>query len=173
MATLAHEAFDAPPRVTPLTPDRYERILSAGAIILLIAVAAALWRGRMAFGRVPFEVWPHLATIVIAIALTPVLLLSQRGTQRHRVLGTIWVAAMIATALSSFFIRQIAHGGFSAIHLLSAWTLIQVPLLWWTARTHQVVRHRRSVRAMVTGALLVAGLFTFPFDRMLGHWLFA
>ena len=33
--------------------------------------------------------------------------------------------------------------------------------------------HRGSVRGMVTGALLVAGFFTFPFDRMLGHWLFS
>ena len=24
----------------------------------------------------------------------------------------------------------------------------------------------------ITGALLVAGFFTFPFDRLLGHWLF-
>jgi uncharacterized membrane protein len=35
------------------------------------------------------------------------------------------------------------------------------------------VRHRRGVRAMVTGALLIAGFFTFPFDRLLGHWLFS
>jgi uncharacterized membrane protein len=28
------------------------------------------------------------------------------------------------------------------------------------------------VRGMVTGALLVAGFFTFPFGRMLGAWLF-
>jgi uncharacterized membrane protein len=36
-----------------------------------------------------------------------------------------------------------------------------------------VKRHRRSVRAMVTGALLIAGFFTFPFNRLLGHWLFS
>jgi hypothetical protein len=26
---------------------------------------------------------------------------------------------------------------------------------------------------LATGALLIAGFFTFPFDRLLGHWLFA
>ncbi len=155
-----------------LAPDLYERILSGGAIVLLLAVLAALWRGREQFDRVPGAVWLHLLTITLAVALTPVLLLGRRGTQRHRALGTIWVAAMLATALSSFFIREIAHGRPSLIHVLSAWTLFQVPLVWWTARTHRVERHRSAVRALVTGALLVAGLFTFPFDRLLGHWLF-
>jgi hypothetical protein len=26
---------------------------------------------------------------------------------------------------------------------------------------------------MVLGALLIAGFFTFPFNRLLGHWLFS
>lgn len=171
MATIVGTAGDRPMRRS-LAPDLYERVLSGGAIALLLAVLAALWRGRAQFGQVPAMVWLHLATITIAVALTPVLLLGRRGALRHRTLGTIWVAAMLATAASSFFIRLIGNGGFSLIHLLPAYTLVQVPLLWWFARTHQVDRHRRSVRALVTGALLVAGFFTFPFDRMLGHWLF-
>ena len=79
---------------------------------------------------------------------------------------------MMLTAVLSLGIRQTNHGGFSRSHLLSVFTLIQVPLLWQAARTHRVDRHRRGVRAMVTGALLFAGVFTFPFGRMLGHWLF-
>jgi uncharacterized membrane protein len=42
----------------------------------------------------------------------------------------------------------------------------------WAARTHRYAAHRRAVRGMVTGALLIAGFFTFPFGRLLGHWLF-
>lgn len=162
-----------PPRAKPLAADRYERILSYAALALLAAVAVALFKGRADLVRVPPVVWPHLATIIVALTLTPVILLGQRGSTRHRVLGTIWVAAMMATAASSFAIRQIGHGAFSFIHLLSVWTLVQVPLLWWTARTHQVARHRACVRGMVTGALVIAGVFTFGFDRLLGHWLFA
>ena len=79
---------------------------------------------------------------------------------------------MLLTAALSFGIRLSGHGGLSVIHLLSAWVLIQAPMIWWTARTHRIARHRRLVRAMVTGALLIAGFFTFPFDRLLGHWLF-
>jgi len=175
MATVARAGnvgSIAPGRRVSLAPDRFERVLSVGAVVLLAAIVAALFRGRHDLAAVPTVVWPHLLTIVVAVALTPVLLLGRRGARRHRALGTVWVAAMLATAISSFFIRQVAHGGFSAIHVLSVLTLVQVPLLWWTARTHQVARHRRAVRVMVAGALLVAGFFTFPFDRLLGHWLF-
>lgn len=169
MATVISGAA-ARPVARSIAPDRYERILSYAAIVLLAAVAIALFKGRTDWARVPFAVWPHLATIVVALALTPVILLRRRGDRRHRVLGTIWVTAMLLTAISSLFLRT--GGRFSVIHVLSVWTLIQVPILWWRARTHDVAAHRSGVRGIVTGALLIAGFFTFPFDRMLGHWLF-
>lgn len=166
MATLA------PPRSTTLAPDLFERILSAGAVILLACIVIAVAKGRAQWGMIPPIVWPHLLTITVAVALTPVMLLRRRGDPLHRRLGWVWVVAMLVTAASSFFIRDINDGGFSFIHILSAWTLFQVPLIVWSARNHDVKKHRGSVRGMVTGALLVAGFFTFPFDRLLGHWLF-
>ena len=44
-------------------------------------------------------------------------------------------------------------------------------MIWWSARNHRLDRHRAMVRGMVTGALVIAGFFTFPFGRLLGHWL--
>jgi uncharacterized membrane protein len=117
-------------------------------------------------------VWRGLLTILVALALTPVMLLGRRGDARHRLLGRIWVVAMLATALLSFGLTTINPGHFSWIHLLSAWTVIQAPIIWWSAATHRVTLHRRSVRGMVTGALLIAGVFTFPFNRLMGQWLF-
>jgi len=155
-----------------LAPDTYERLLAIGAIILFVAVVAALAKGYPEWPRVPFEVWPHLITVMVALALTPIQLLRRRGDRPHRLLGTIWVIAMIATAALSFRVREINDGGLSLIHLLSAFTLFAAPLAWWSARTHNIRVHRRAVRGLVTGALLVAGFFTFPFDRLLGHWLF-
>jgi uncharacterized membrane protein len=163
------------PKVRPpgsLAPDALERVLAVGAVVLLVTVLAALVRGHAEWGRVPPIVWAHLFTIMIALALTPIMLVRRRGDRPHRVLGTIWVVAMIATALLSFEVRLSNPGGFSFIHILSVWTLIQVPIIWWSARTHNIVRHRTAVRGMVIGALLIAGFFTFPFDRLLGHWLF-
>ncbi len=168
MATVANP----PSRAKPLSADLYERILAAGATLLLAAVIAALFRGRGEWHLIAPRVWAHLATIMIALALTPVMMLRRRGDMLHRQLGWVWVVAMIATALLSFGIRDSNRGSFSFIHILSAWVLIQVPLIVVAARRHKVVSHRTRVRAMTTGALLVAGFFTFPFNRLLGHWLF-
>lgn len=156
----------------PLAPDRFERVLGVAALLMLAAVVAAVGRGRTEWARIPVEVWPHLATVVVALALTPVMMFARRGDRRHRLLGRVWVVTMVLTALLSFRVRLIDGGGFSWIHLLSAWVLVQAPLVWWTARTHDVARHRSMVRGLATGSLLVAGFFTFPFDRLLGHWLF-
>ncbi len=169
MATIATRAGKAPPS---LAPDRFERVLAIAAAILLAFVIAALLRGNRHWGQVPVLVWLHLGSMMIALALTPIMLLRRRGDRPHRALGTIWVAAMLATALISLGIRNANHGNFSIIHILSAWTLFQVPLIWWSARHHRLAVHRRSVRGMVTGALLIAGFFTFPFNRMLGQFLF-
>lgn len=159
-------------RPKPLNADRFERALAIGAIIMLGFVVAAVLRGYPDWPRVPVALWVHLATMVTALALTPVMLLRRRGDRPHRVIGTIWVAAMLLTALDTLLLRLVNHGGFSIIHLLSLWVLIQVPLIWWSARTHNIGRHRNAVRGMVLGALLIAGFFTFPFNRLLGHWLF-
>lgn len=159
-------------RAKPLAADGYEKFLAVAAIALLATVLVALARGYPHWGAVPPLVWAHLATILPALALTPVMLLRPRGDSLHRLLGKIWVAAMFLTALVSFGVRESHHGGFSIIHLISAYVVIVAPLIWWTARHHNVRQHRRMVRGMVTGALLIAGFFTFPFGRMLGAWLF-
>ena len=170
MATAASARAARPAK--PLAADAYERFLAIAAILLFVMVIAALARGYPQWGKIPVFVWGHLATIMVAVALTPVMLLRKRGDRLHRQLGTVWVLAMILTALDSFLVRNANHGNFSVIHILSAWTLIQVPIIWWSARTHNVRKHRSSVRAMVTGAWLIAGFFTFPFNRMLGQFLF-
>lgn len=158
--------------VRPLAADAFEKLLAAGAVLLLAAVLVAIARGRPDWARVPPLVWGHLLTIGIALGITPVMLLRRRGDRRHRQLGYVWVVAMASTALLSLGVRDSNHGQFSLIHILSAWTLIQVPIIVWAARRHDVRRHRSAVRGMVFGALLIAGFFTFPFNRLLGHWLF-
>lgn len=154
-------------------PDTVERLLAAGSVVLLGCVAVALAKGRAEWGAVPWQVWPHLLTVATALALTPTMLLRPRGDRWHRRLGWLWAGSMVATALLSFDLRIVNDGRFSVIHLLSLWVLVHVPLVVWTARTHRVARHRRAVRGLVIGALLVAGFFTLPFGRLLGHWLFA
>lgn len=156
----------------PIAPDRMERVLGALALVMLAFVMAAVLRGRPHWGAIPGAVWVHLATITVALVLTPVLMWRRRGDRNHRVLGYVWAGAMLLTAIDSLFVRLTNHGHFSPIHALSAMTIVLVPVLVLAARRHDHDRHRRSVRGMIIGALLVAGFFTFPFDRLLGRWLF-
>lgn len=168
----AVEGFEpAVARPRPIGADGYERALAWVALALFAAALAAITRGRAEWAQVPPLIWLHLLTVLFATGMTPVLLLSRRGNGRHRMLGRIWSAAMIGTAAASLGIRVVHPGHWSWIHLLSLWVLAYVPRLWWTAAHGRVAAHRRSVRGLVTGALLIAGFFTFPFGRLLGHWL--
>lgn len=156
-----------------LTPDLLERLCGLLAILLFAAAAIAVWKGRPQWDLIPMMVWAHLATIGIALAITPVMMWRKRGDKRHRTLGWIWAVAMFVTALLSIDIRLINRGGLSYIHILSIITLIGVPVLVLSARRHDIKRHRGQARGFVIGALLVAGFFTFPFERLLGQWLFS
>lgn len=169
MASIA----GSPARPRALAPDRFEQVMALAALVLLGCVIVAVTKGAGELARVSPFIQLHLATITAALALTPVMLLRPRGDRTHRRIGTVWVLAMFSTAALSFGIRTDHWSGFSIIHILSTWTVIQVPIIWWSARHHQIDRHRSAVRGMVFGALLIAGFFTFPFNRMLGRWLFS
>ena len=102
MATISVERGKRP---KPLTADGYERLLAYASLALLIAASAAIIRGRPEWGAVSPLIWLHLGTILIAVTLTPIILLGRRGTPRHRLLGRIWVSAMLMTAVISLGIR--------------------------------------------------------------------
>ncbi|HPU15326.1 MAG TPA: hypothetical protein PK808_04520 [Polymorphobacter sp.] len=152
-----------------LLPDR---LLGALAWVLLAVAIVAVVRGRHEWAQVPRAVWFHLATIAVVLVLTPVMLTRRKGDRRHRQLGWIWAGAMWATALFSLTIAPPRGMLFSPIVLLSLFVLYAVPRLILQARAHDVVAHRGTVRGLVIGGLLIAGFFTFPFNRLLGHWLF-
>lgn len=154
-----------------LQPDLYEKILAGGAILLFVLVVVALVRGSGSLERVPGLLWLHLVTVLTPLVITPLQLLRRRGDATHRLLGWLWAIPLFATALISFGIRDISHGGLSFIHLFSVVTMVAVPLLVFAGRHHMIARHRGTARGLVTGALLTAGYFTLLPSRMLGGWL--
>lgn len=162
----------APVRRHPLATEAFDKFLAAAAVVLLAAVLTALARGYSEWGRVPAIVWAHIGTILVALALTPVMLLRPRGDGLHRTLGWTWAVALFLAAALSIGITAINPGHWSYIHLLSLFTMGQVPFIVLAARRHNWKRHRSAVRGMVTGGLVVAGFFTFSFERLLGTWLF-
>lgn len=103
----------------------------------------------------------HAACAILAIALTIAIFTARRGTRLHRVMGRIWVAALALVALSSFWITELrTWGPFSPIHLLSVYTLVQLYIAVWAARTGNIERHRASMKGIAFGALVIAGALT-------------
>lgn len=155
-----------------LRPQPIDRWLALAAMLMLAAVGAALWRGAAHWAATPLLIRGHVLAVVVALALTPAILLRRRGDPWHRVLGYAWVLAMALAAALSLGVRTLVPGAFSPIHLLSLYVLISLPLLVRAARRGAIARHRAMIRGMTIGALLIAGAFTFPFHRLLGTWLF-
>ena len=138
----------------------------------MVLTLVAVIKGQHQWSLLPWQLWLHLATLAVVLALTPVMLWRKRGNAQHRLLGWIWSICMVVTAVVSLDLRMINNGSFSFIHILSVIVIISVPVVILSARRHDVRRHRGQVRGLVIGGLLVAGFFTFPFDRLLGSWLF-
>jgi uncharacterized membrane protein len=115
----------------------------------------------------------HAIAAMAAFALGVVQLAAPKGTLPHRTLGWIWVLLMAFVAASSFWIHQIRLvGPWSPIHLLSIFTLVMLPLGVWRARRHDVNAHRRTMIGIFTGALVIAGLFTFVPGRIMHAVIF-
>lgn len=172
MATITDQGGGARGRPRSLKPDLVERIVAFAAIAMLAAMVVALAMGFSVWNRIPVIVWAHMATIALALVMTPLLLLRRRGTRWHKQAGYVWCAAMATTAALSLFIGGFSNGHWSYIHILSALTLFGVYGVIRQARALNVPGHRRTVRALTIGALLVAGFFTLIPSRTLGHFLF-
>ncbi len=160
-------------KTMPLTlqPTWLDQLLAGLSVLLLGVVLVAVFRGAGEWALIPGNIKFHLITIIAALGLTPIMLLRFRGDRLHRTLGYIWLASMVSTAAVSFTMRYINDGSFSFIHILSVFTLYVCFKLVRNARAHNPIGHRREVRGIVMGALMIAGFFTFQFDRLMGRWL--
>jgi uncharacterized membrane protein len=70
--------------------------------------------------------------------------------------------------VTSFWIYDLrVWGQWSPIHLLSVFTLVMLPLAVLHARRHQIAGHRNAMLLLFTGALVVAGAFTFMPGRIM------
>ena len=115
----------------------------------------------------------HAFAAMAAFALGIVQFAAPKGTLPHRTIGWIWVGLMMMVAISSFWIHQIRLlGPWSPIHLLSIFTLIIVPVAVWRAHRHDVTGHRLTMIFTFTGALVIAGLFTFVPGRIMHSVVF-
>ena len=109
----------------------------------------------------PAVVQVHAFLAFAAIALTITIFSLRKGSPLHRILGWSWVIAMASVAISSFWINDMRWvGPFGPIHLISAFTLYSLVEGVRAARAHNVATHKRTMKSLVFGALIVAGAFT-------------
>ena len=104
----------------------------------------------------------HAFAAMAAFALGVVQLTAPKGTLPHRTIGWAWVVLMMMVCITSFWIHELrVWGPWSPIHLLSIFTLGALPFAVIHARRHNVIRHRKAMIGIFTGALVIAGIFTF------------
>jgi uncharacterized membrane protein len=121
----------------------------------------------------PLVVQLHAYAAIAAFVLGIVQLARAKGTAPHRVLGYLWVALMVTVSVSAFWIQEIRlWGRWSPIHLLAIFTLVMLPLGVYRAHMHNVTAHKYTMIGIFTGALVVAGLFTFVPGRIVYRVLF-
>ncbi len=110
----------------------------------------------------------HVLTVVPAALIGGTMLMMRKGTYAHRMAGRVWIALMVLTALSTFFIHEIdLFFGFSPIHVLSIVVLVSAVEVVRSARQRNFVRHKRLVKSLYFGGIGIAGLFTLLPDRIM------
>ena len=120
--------------------------------------------------------YSHLTTVLPAALVGAFLLAGRKGTPRHRLFGKIYMLLIITTAVITLFIpaevgpRTLGHFGF--IHGLSVFALWAVPFAYCAARRGDIIAHKRAMRGLYTGGILIAGAFAFTPGRLLHNWLF-
>ncbi|GAB3628533.1 hypothetical protein PTE30175_03377 [Pandoraea terrae] len=113
----------------------------------------------------------HLLAASAALVCGTTVMMMRRGTLVHRRLGMMWVAAMAITALTSFGIRSLHPGHFSALHGLALVVLFGLARAVWAIRHGNVRAHRMSMTGMYVG-LIVAGTLAFALPgRTLNRWV--
>lgn len=114
----------------------------------------------------------HLATISAAFVIGSWMMLRPKGTPPHRALGVTYIVLMAVSAVSTFWIRGIAHGGFSFLHFLSIFVLAALPYAWLMARRGRLRAHRYTMIGIYAGGIWIAGLLTFLPGRVLHKAVF-
>ena len=130
------------------------------------------WRmSQILFSEATPAILVHLVCALLALIFGAIQLISKKGTIAHKTVGYVWVISMAIICISSFGIRKIMPGGpflgFSPIHLLSIWVLIQLVRGVQFARKHEIDRHRKTMAYSYFGGLIIAGAFTLMPGRLL------
>jgi len=109
----------------------------------------------------------HMVAACVALILGIIMFVRRKGTPSHKMIGKLFVGLMLITAISAIFIRHINNGSFSWIHIFVPVTLFAAWEAIYFIRKGNVKRHKRAVKGMFFGALLIPGIFSFLPGRIM------
>lgn len=165
---------------SPHTPAKPRQIISARRQILIsLAATFVVWGLFYQFAKIlppvvtpAWAIWLHVAVVLPAVPLGAWILWRPKGTPSHKFAGRIWAILMLVTAIDSYWLRTLDSGsGLGPIHLLSALTLVSVPMGIFYIRRGDVAAHIRAMRGNYVG-LCIAGAAALIPGRFLGALIF-
>lgn len=95
----------------------------------------------------------HAFAALLSILLGARQVLAAKGGPTHRLVGRVWAVAMLYTAFSSFWIKELRPGEFSVLHVLSVVTIVSVALGVWNVRAGRVKAHVGNMAGAYIGLL--------------------
>jgi len=128
---------------------------ASGGMLRLAAAARLHAPDLEALAGLPQPIKAHLGAALAALTLGAALMAVRKGRLFHRAAGWVWVSLVAVTAGSSLFITSLRPGAWSLLHLLTAWTLLILPLAVVAARRHKVARHRRAMMGLFYGGFVI------------------
>lgn len=112
----------------------------------------------------------HMTSALLAVPLGAWLLLRAKGTTAHRLGGRLYVALMLAVALSSFWMTGLAGAQWSFLHVLSLAAIFGLVAAIVHARAGRIARHRRAMLSVYISLLITLGWAAMP-GRTFGDML--
>jgi uncharacterized membrane protein len=121
----------------------------------------------------PIAIQIHIVSAMTALALVPPVLWRARRDRMHKVLGYIWITAMVVTAVSSFWITEVRGSGrFSPLHLLAILSLVTMCLAIVFAIKGNIEGHKIALRNLSTFGLGIPSVLNFLPGRRISDTFF-
>ena len=115
----------------------------------------------------------HVVLALVAVVSGFAVFAIRKGMRAHRMLGRVWIGAMVIVALSSFFIHGLrVWGPFSPLHLLSVHTMATVVFAIVMVRRGNIRAHKLSLIGLFLGGVIGAGLLTLSRGLLMSRILF-
>jgi len=125
------------------------------------------------FLTAPIHIQFHAAAATLAVVIGPVALYRKRRDFAHKIVGYVWVIAMLTVAISAFFIHSFAViGPFSPLHGFAILTLWSIWRAISSVRRGEIRTHELTLRSLYWFGLLAAGLANFLPDRRVNEAAF-